>query len=170
MNETHIDGLEKKKHLNKKLRARRGAVGKAIVVGARDRATKRVSAKVVEATDVGTLQGFIVDHAAEDMTVCTDEYGTNRDLPLDHKTVKNSVGEYVNEAALTNGIESFWALLKCSYYGHVSSCEQEVSLLLCAGIIEVSQHPRLEYHCTDVSAGTRYDSRSDSSIMSWSHE
>ena len=34
-------------------------------------------------------------------------------------TVKRygSVGEYVDEQAHTNGIESFWALLKWGYYG-----------------------------------------------------
>ena len=44
-------------------------------------------------------------------------------MPFEHKTVKHSVGEYVNKAASTNGIESFWALLKRGYHGtfhHVS--------------------------------------------------
>lgn len=39
---------------------------------------------------------------------------------MDGRTVKpsrHSVGEYVQEKAHTNGIESFWALLKRGYYG-----------------------------------------------------
>ena len=52
-----IGGKEKNKHANKKLRAGRGAVGKATVAGVRDRGSKRVSAAVVEATDKATLQG-----------------------------------------------------------------------------------------------------------------
>ena len=40
----------------------RGAVGKVAVVGAKDRATKRVVARVVESTDKLTLQGFVVEH------------------------------------------------------------------------------------------------------------
>ena len=34
-----------------------------------------------------------------------------------HKSVKHSAGEYVNGKVSTNGIESFWALLKRGYYG-----------------------------------------------------
>ena len=45
-------------------------------------------------------------------TIYTDEHGAYRGLPFEHKTVKHSAGEYVNGMAHTNGIESFWALLK----------------------------------------------------------
>ena len=44
-------------------------------------------------------------------------------MPFEHETVKHSVSEYVNGMAHTNGIESFWALLKRGYHGtyhHVS--------------------------------------------------
>lgn len=34
-----------------------------------------------------------------------------------HQTVCHSVGEYVKGQVHTNGIESFWALLKRGYYG-----------------------------------------------------
>ena len=40
-----------------------------------------------------------------------------------HEAVKHSVGKYVEGQAHTNGIESFWAMLKRGYYGtfhHVS--------------------------------------------------
>ena len=35
-----------------------------------------------------------------------------------HETVNHSVGEYVRDRAHTNGIESFWAMLKRGYQGN----------------------------------------------------
>jgi hypothetical protein len=36
---------------------------------------------------------------------------------VQHQTVRHSAGEFVNELAHTNGIESFWATLKRGYIG-----------------------------------------------------
>ena len=46
----------------------RGAVGKTAVVGVKDRATKRVAARMVRSTDKPTLQGFVSKHAAPGTT------------------------------------------------------------------------------------------------------
>ena len=46
----------------------------------------------------------------------TDEHAAYRGLP-NHVAVKHGVGEYVDGLAHTNGIESFWALLKRGYHG-----------------------------------------------------
>ncbi len=38
-------------------------------------------------------------------------------MPNNHFSVSHSAREYVNGMAHTNGVESFWALLKRGYYG-----------------------------------------------------
>ena len=94
----------------------RGPVGKTAVVGAKDRASNQVAAKVVRNTDAETLQGFVLDHAAQGATVYTDDHGGYEGLPH-HETVRHSVGQYVSAMAHTNGIESFWSMLKRAHKG-----------------------------------------------------
>ncbi len=95
----------------------RGPVEKVAVVGAKDRASNQVAAKVVLNTDAETLQGFVFDHAAQGATVFTDDAPAYDSLPFAHATIKHSVAEYVNGMAHTNGIESFWAMLKRAHKG-----------------------------------------------------
>ena len=110
---------EDTKHLwkrSKKLRAGRGPVGKTAVVGAKDRATNQVAARVVEGTDKKTLQGFVKTHAAKGAKVCTDDASAYDGLE-NREAVKHSVAEYVRGQAHTNGVESFWSMLKRGYHG-----------------------------------------------------
>ena len=120
VDETYMGG-KRKNMSNAKRKALagtgRGAVGKTAVVGAKDRATKHVRAKVVESTNKPTLQGFVVDHAAPDATVYTDDASAYEGLPFPHETVRHSVSEYVRNQVHTNGMESFWSILKRGYVG-----------------------------------------------------
>ena len=64
-----------------------------------------------------SVQGFVGERAAKGATVYTDDHGGYQGMPFDHETVKHSISEFVNGMAHTNGIESFWALLKRGYHG-----------------------------------------------------
>ena len=117
VDETYFGGREANKHAKKKKRLGRGGVGKAVIAGAKDRATNRVSAKVVDATDARTLQRFVADHAAPSATVYTDEHSAYKGMPFKHSAVRHSAGEYVRLMVHVNGIESLWAALKRAHKG-----------------------------------------------------
>ena len=118
VDETYMGG--KRRNMPKAKREKlegRGPVGKTAVVGAKDRTTKQVAAKVVTETDAKTLQKFVKDNADPKATVYTDDASAYDGLPFNHETVKHSVAEYVRGMAHTNGIESFWSMLKRAHKG-----------------------------------------------------
>ena len=118
--ETYIGG--KRKNMPKAKRAAltgRGAVGKAAVVGVKDRETNQVVARHVEKTDAQHLAGHVASHTWAGRTAYTDECTAYNALNyhFKHEAVNHSAREYVRGMAHTNGIESFWSMLKRGYQG-----------------------------------------------------
>ena len=118
VDETYVGGKRKNmSNAKRKVATGRGPVDMTAVVGARDRATNKVNAKVIETTDRDTLQDFVAENAAPDAVIYTDDAAAYGGIPNPHESVKHSVSEYVNGMAHTNGIESFWAMLKRAHKG-----------------------------------------------------
>ncbi len=124
VDETYMGG-ERKNMSNAKRRAfreagsPRGPVDKTAVVGVKDRETNEVRAEVVRNVDGATLQGFVREHTEEGATVYSDEAAAYKGLARDyrHVAVNHTVSEYVRVQAHTNGMESFWSMLKRAHDG-----------------------------------------------------
>ena len=94
----------------------RGSVGKTAVVAVKDRPSKRVRAEVVQDTTGETLRGFVLDTIQPGAKVFTDEARAYDALP-NREAVAHSLHEYVRGTVHTNGIESFWSMLKRAHMG-----------------------------------------------------
>ena len=118
VDETYVGGLAKNMHakVRREKITGRGGVDKTAVVGVKDRATGRVAAEVVDSVDGATLRGFVDGHAAPETMVYTDGATAYRGRK-NHEAVHHSVGEYVRGKAHTNGVESFWSMLKRAHQG-----------------------------------------------------
>ncbi len=120
VDETYVGGKRSNMHGWQRAQLKgRGTAGKAPVIGVKNRETGRVKVEHILKTDTMTLEDFVGEHVQAGSTVYTDEHPGYRNLGkhYHHESVRHSVQEYVIEQAHTNGMESFWSMLKRGYIG-----------------------------------------------------
>ena len=118
--ETYIGGKLKNMHASKRPPYISGTAGKTPVVAVKSRPTKKVKAKVTKPISSVTLQRLVEGTARKGSTIYTDQHKGYRGLKhkdYKHEAVNHGVGEYTRGQAHTNGVESFWSMLKRGYVG-----------------------------------------------------
>ena len=118
VDETYMGGKRRNMHKSKRAKMEgRGPTGKTAIVGMKDRQTNWVSAKVVKEHHERNLKGFHLEPGGGRHSQSTrTRPRPYSDLP-NHEAVKHSVMEYVKGPVHTQGIESFWSLLKRAHTG-----------------------------------------------------
>ncbi len=119
--ETYLGGKDKNRHESKKHKVGGGARDKEAVMGVKQRGGKTVYVECVSRVDSRTVDGVISKTVAIGSRLYTDDHRAYKQYSdgyrYTHRAVNHSVGEYIRGNVHTNGIESFWALLKRGYYG-----------------------------------------------------
>lgn len=125
--ETYVGGLEKNKHMNKRLNAGRGPVGKESVFSLVERGGKVRSQHVGHVTSEN-LKPILLEQIKAGSRLMTDEGRAY--IPLggafaEHNVVCHSIGEYVRGDIHTNTIEGYFSIFKRGMKGIYQHCSAE---------------------------------------------
>ena len=108
VDETYVGG---------KVRSRDWMARKTKIVGAKDRETKKVRVEVLRRINKETIRDFLDEHIERGARVHTDGAGWYVGMPFPHESVDHYAKEWVRGDVHTNGIESFWSMLKRGHKG-----------------------------------------------------
>ena len=103
-----------------------GPFPKTTAVGMKDRATGKVSAKVVPGPDAVSMKTFVISRRETDAMVFTDEHVSYKGL-RNRVALPHSHDEYIHGEVHTNGIESHWSMLKRGIFGTTTSARSTPS-------------------------------------------
>ena len=121
VDETYMGGKYSNMHKSRKPRmVGAGPQDKTPVVGIKERGSRKVKAKVTERASGVLLRGMVTETVKEGVVVYTDQNRSYEGLVkknYKHESVNHGVGEYIRGKAHTNGVESFWSMLKRGHTG-----------------------------------------------------
>ena len=121
VDETYMGGKYSNMHKSRKPRmVGAGPQDKTPVVGIKERGSGKVKAKVTERASGVLLRGMVTETVKEGAVVYTDQNRSYEGLVkknYKHESVNHGVGEYIRGKAHTNGVESFWSMLKRGHTG-----------------------------------------------------
>ena len=121
VDETYMGGKYHNMHKSKKpLMVGAGTQDKTPVVAIKERESGKIKAKVTEPVSRVMLRGRVMETVKEGAMVYTDQNRSYEALVKKkyvYEAVNHSVGEYIKGQAHTNGVESFWAMLKRGHAG-----------------------------------------------------